>query len=81
MGRWTKTIKLKDAIGEDVSGDGILKASSEVMRRLTGTGAPCAKIERARDMAKHDPETALLVFNDGLDRIYDWADDNRVWLA
>ena len=70
MGKWRTTIKIKDAIGEDTSADGIMNAASAIIDRLAGTGAPYAKIEKARDIAKHDTDTALLVFNDGLDRLY-----------
>lgn len=81
MSKWRKTINIKDAMSDDVSASGIKKAADTIMGRLSGSGAPYAKLEKARDMAGHDPETALLVFNDGMDRLYDWADDNSVWLA
>ena len=81
MPKWRRTIKFRDAIGEDTSPEGIDAAATRVMDRLAKTTAPVSRIEKARDMAADDPETALLVFNDGLNRIYDWADDQRVWLA
>ena len=81
MAKWTRTIKIKDALSNDTSADGIRAASSTIMSRLKGAGAPLARVEKARDIAAHDPETALLVFNEGLNKIYDWADENRVWLA
>ena len=80
MGKWQRTIKIKDLLDGDTSPEGIIRASDGIIDRLSGKGAPYARIEKARDMAKHDAETALLVFNDGMDRIYDWADDNRVWI-
>lgn len=81
MSKWRKTIKIKDALNGDVSSQGIIKAADTIMSRLAGSGAPFMKIEKAKDMACHDPETALLVFDDGMDRIYDWADEERVWLS
>lgn len=80
MSKWRKRISLKDALSGDISAEGIIAASNTIMDRLRGSGAPYAKIEKARDMAGYDPETALLVFNDGMDRIYDWADESRVWI-
>jgi hypothetical protein len=33
------------------------------------------------DLVDDDPEGALDAVNDALDRVYDWADQNRVWIA
>ena len=80
MGRWTRTIEIKDCLTGDVSAEGIKTAAETILSRLP-SNAHSRLLKKARDMAADDPETALLVFNDGLDRIYDWADQNRVWLS
>lgn len=80
MGRWRKTINIKEFLGDDTSPKGIKMAAEGIIPRLDHT-FPTDRLQKAADMADADPETALLVFNDGLDRIYDWADRNRIWLA
>lgn len=80
MARWLQTIKIKDLLGSEEGPDAIIAAADGIKSRLP-EGAPVSQLTKARDMANVDPETALLVFNDGMDRIYDWADRNRVWLA
>lgn len=80
MGRWTRTINIKQHLTEDVSAAGIKSAAAAISAALPKS-AWKSGLQKAADMADSDPETALLVFNDGLDRVYDWADANRVWLA
>lgn len=76
---WRKTVKIKDLLTDEETPEAIKAAADGIIQRLPG--APTSKLAKARDMADDDPETALLVFNDGLNRVYDWADANRVWLA
>ena len=80
MSHWKQTIKIRDLLTEDSSADAIKTAAAELVLRLPNS-APTSRLQKAQAMADSDPETALLVFNDGMSRIYDWADDNRVWLA
>lgn len=80
MARWDTTIEIKDLLVEDESAEAIKNAADGIVSRLPA-GAPTGRLIKAKDMADSDPETALLVFNDGLNRVYDWADANRVWLA
>lgn len=80
MSRWIQTIKIKDLLSDADDAEAIKSAANGILSRVP-TSAPTAKLAKARDMADEDPETALLVFNDGMNRLYDWADANRVWLA
>lgn len=80
MGRWVKTISIKEFLTDDDDAEAIKTAAEGIMSRLPGD-APIGRLVKAAKMADEDPETALLVFNDGMNRIYDWADLNRVWLA
>ncbi len=80
MSKWKQTIKIKDLLSDDDDAATIKHAADELVSRLPAS-APTARIVKAKELADADAETALLVFNDGLNRIYDWADANRVWLA
>ena len=80
MTRWTRTIQIRDLLTGDESAEAIKGAADGILSRLP-SDVPTARIVKARDMADADPETALLVFNSGLDAVYDWADFNRVWLS
>ncbi len=71
-------MKIKDLLGEEETPEAIKAAADGIIQRLPG--APTSRLAKAREMADSDPETALLVFNDGLNRVYDWADSNRIWL-
>jgi len=77
--QWTRTIQIKDLLTDDKSAEAIKSAASGIISRLPD--APTSRIAKARDMAGDDPETALLMFNAGLDAVYDWADFNRFWLS
>lgn len=80
MSRWLQTINIKDLLTDDEDAETIKAAASGIISRVPKS-APTAKLAKAREMADEDAETALLVFNDGLNRLYDWADANRVWLV
>lgn len=75
---WKRTVKIKDLLTDEKTPEAIKNAAEGIIQRLPS--APTTKLAKARDMADADPETALLVFNDGLSRVYDWADANRIWL-
>lgn len=75
---WKRTVKIRDLLTDEETPEAIKNAADGIIARLPH--APTAKLAKARDMADADPETALLVFNDGMNRVYDWADANRVWL-
>ena len=79
MRRWKRTVNIKDLLTEEETPEAIKAAANGIIERLPD--APTARLVKAREMADEDPETALLVFNDGLNRVYDWADENRVWLG
>lgn len=81
MRKWEKTITIKDLLTDNDDSEAIKLAADGITARLAGTHAPTSRLIKAKEMADTDTETALLIFNDGLNRIYDWADDNRVWLA
>lgn len=80
MSKWKKTINIKDLLTEEETPEAIKRAADGIIERLPST-APTRRLVKARAMADSDPETALLLFNDGLGYVYDWADENRVWLG
>jgi hypothetical protein len=77
---WKRTLNIKQYLTEAETPEAIKAAADGIIGTLP-TSAPTSRLAKARDMADDDLETALLVFNDGMDRVYDWADANRVWLA
>jgi hypothetical protein len=81
MGRWKKSISIREAIGEGDSEAGIISAAEAIHALLSDTDAPVEGLMEARDMAKTDTDAALEMFNDTLKEIYDWADENGVWLG
>lgn len=80
MAKWKQTIQIKDLLTEGTDAETIKTAADGIVSRLPSS-APTSRLIKAKEMADTDEETALLVFNDGLDRVYDWADDNRIWLG
>lgn len=80
MPHWKQTISIKDLLTEEETPEAIKRAADGIIERLPKT-APTRRLVKARDLADSDPETALLLFNDGLSYVYDWADENRVWLG
>lgn len=80
MSKWKQTIQIKDLLAAGTDAAAIKKTADAIIERLP-TEAPTSRLIKARDMADDDADTALLVFNRGLDSIYDWADDNSIWLA
>lgn len=80
MGRWVRTIGIDHLITTDTTSGGIIKASEALIDLLTKEGAPMRLIAKAKAEALEDPEAALALFNSGLNRIYDWADENRIWV-
>lgn len=78
MAAWKRTVKIKHFLTDEETPEAIKRAADGIIKCLPG--APTAKLAKARDMADADPETALLIFNDGMNSIYDWADMERIWL-
>ena len=81
MQKWKQTIKLKHLLGPDTSPEAIKKLAQGALGALQNTSAPCAGFEKALKLADEDEEVALLVVNDAMNTLYDWANANRVWIA
>jgi hypothetical protein len=79
MSKWRKTVKLRDLITGDTSPDAIKALANGIIERLPL--APHRSAREALDLVDSDPEGALDAVNDALDFVYDWADENRVWIA
>ena len=80
MARWLKKVQIRDLLTEGQDAETIKTAADGIIARLPSE-APTSRLTKAKNIADQDPETALLVFNDGMNRIYDWADERRVWLS
>lgn len=82
MTKWKQTISINEHLSDDVSAEGIKRAAAGVTCAIKAASAdaPIAGLQKASEMADEDSKTALLVFNDALHQLYDWADWNRVWL-
>ena len=80
MGRWTKTVNIKPFITED---------DSDAAAKACATGIRALLVKRIIDydfdfqIILDDLETAETCgdVNDILERLYDWADANNVWLG
>lgn len=90
MGRWRKTIKLKDLLSEDDSPENVRRVAAKVTARLKrepeydpfGDDVFSDVVERMNDIAKSDMAgCGCDRFNDVLADLYDWADAERVWIA
>lgn len=80
MAAWSRTINIKQFLSNGEDAEAIKSAADGIVKVLPAD-APYERLIKAKQMADDDPETALLIFNSGLDLIYDWADAHRVWLA
>lgn len=76
---WRKKVNIKDLLTEEETPEAIKRAAAGIIERLPT--APATALRKASEMADEDPETALLLFNAGLDTVYDWADRERIWLG
>lgn len=78
--RWLKNISIRDLITEDESAETIVSVADGLYKRLSGHGAPLDFVMLAKEKAFIETKVALVVLNEGLEEIYDWADENSVWL-
>ncbi len=79
MTRWKRKVEIRDLLTDEETPEAIIAASTGIIERLPD--APTSRIAKAMGMANDDPDTALILFNAGLNDVYDWADYSRVWLA
>lgn len=85
MAQWKHTIKLKDLLDDEdvdreeakrLGGEMALRLLAPEPKRLFGNDIRLqAVIERFQTDCLSQPD-----FNDILDDLYDWADNNRVWI-
>jgi hypothetical protein len=95
MTQWKHKINIKQHLGTETGNEAIVKAAlgiSKELRKLPVSIQTCPDFGVAdilfefSEMAycAHDPEdneSLLEEFNYNLNELYDWADDNRVWLG
>lgn len=82
---WRKTVNIKDLLGDDESPEAVVRAASQMVQRLRRAfpdpdNALEDIIAEFNDIDTTDKQP-LLLFNDTLDSLYDWADSNRIWLG
>ena len=95
MGRWRKTIHLKDLLSDDDSPANVRRVAAEMARRLKkqrgytegGFDDFSVLVEEMDGIAKSTPDdyneglSILEHFNSCMAALYDWADAERVWIA
>ena len=81
MANWIFTLEIKDLISDDDSPTGAVNFAKEIVKRLKECGfAGTQQIINYFNKIKITDADPLAEVNEGLDRLYDWADTNRVWL-
>lgn len=89
MSRWNITINIKDLLTEDDSESAVVFAVNGIndrLRPLLGTSTGTYDLDTLNDILESFEEIATNSqdadeFNEILNELYDWADDNRVWLG
>ena len=85
MAIWRKTVNIKDLLTDDESPEEVVRIAGELTSRLE-KAFPHPDydlediIEEFKDIEVTDKRPVVL-FNDTLSRLYDWADAERVWLG
>lgn len=86
--RWKATVEIKDLLSSDDSPENAIRVGSEMARRLRSKmPADLAQDPDLEEILAHFETVgdagkfALSAFNATLDRLYDWADEKRVWLG
>ncbi len=88
-GEWQFRINIRQHLGDDTDDAAIARAATCILAEIANPGLPAqdqlhtvrACIEAARDSAEAGEPDAFRMFNDALDRLYDYGDDNSVWLG
>lgn len=92
--KWLTTVNIKDLLSEDDSEEAVIAAATGIVERLQPLTDPALGgslvdsidastlseiLDSFRDLAERNPDVDE--FNWVLAGLYDWADDNRVWLG
>ena len=87
---WKHKIDIKQYLGEGTTDEDVVKAAKGIVRELKRLPSKLDGLSEAidefEDIAEstHDPEdNEYLVeeFNYQLDKLYDWADYERIWMG
>jgi len=76
---WKKTMTIRHLITDDTDFAAIVGLAQGVLDNQIYTG-PRRNFIKAMELAETDPETALILVNQGMNQLYDWADMNYVWI-
>jgi len=81
MANWLRVLAIKDLISDDDSSIGAVRLAKRISKRLKLIDSPEIKslIDYFDKIKKSDADP-LAEVNEGLKRLYDWADLNRVWI-
>lgn len=88
MARWIKTVDIKDLLTDDDSPENAVKVGLAMAERLRSRLAGYLDDDPDFEEIVNDFEAvgdaqqfALSAFNDTMNRLYDWADGERIWLG
>ena len=81
-GKWKSTLQIKDLLTEETTSEAIIRAANGIYDRLPPQARSIKEdFRKAVSYAEKDAEVGLMVFNDAMEKLYDWADDTGVWVA
>ena len=87
---WNHKIDIKQYLGEDdsnaavvIAANGVIKELLKLPQSLNGLQDAISEFEDVADSAQYEDGDYEWVdeFNYTLDKLYDWANDERVWLG
>ena len=82
MANWKKTILIKHLLGEGTEGEDIKKLVEGILEALKNEPtAPKEGFNKAIEAISTDQDYALFLVNQAMDSLYDWADNNRIWIG
>ena len=75
------TIKLKHLLSDTTGPEEIKTLANGAIEALKATDCPISLFEKALKLADEDEKSAFIIVNAAMVKLYDWADNNRVWIG
>ncbi len=89
MSKWQYRINIKQHLGDSTDAAAVIKAADGILAEISDDTLPAQNrlngvrecIEDAKHSAEMGEPDADRMFNHALDRLYDYGDDNSVWMG
>lgn len=75
-----RTLKVKHLLTEEVTAETVKTLAEGVIEITKHTDFRPSNFEKALKLIEVDVEAAGLMVNLAMDNLYDWADNNHVWI-